>query len=418
MPEGPELHLTMLAINKLCRDVIFSGKVVRNPIHKCGDVAWDEQMYTMRAEARGKELRLRLHQVDHSSQVQADHTSWWVPRSMSIIFRFGMSGKFVFTPAQELLKHSHLSFFTKQSPVMAVSFVDPRRFGRENIVTNLHSAAFKKPICEVMLDQQYFNGIGNYLRAEILYRCQVPPFVAANTVLELQDGTQLSNSKYFKEEKSHKLTFDMLTPKAQELLQLCHTVPLEVVNLGCSKYTLLDLTTGDDDGLFANWLQCYDRAGMTSLTDHKKRTIWFSGPAGPLAPAEQPRKASRNKKTKPLDKVKSEVSEVSQNLKEEQPGEAVKQELLPDITASDKPKRMKPAARRTRHTPNTSPLDSNIESSTQQAASTTRKRLHKKRVQVVRDMKLRVLAQGNPAISTRVTRSSSQRDVISPGDTS
>ena len=42
---------------------------------------------------------------------------------------------------------------------------------RKNILTNLHSKTFKKPICEVLNDQMYFNGIGNYLRAEILYRC-------------------------------------------------------------------------------------------------------------------------------------------------------------------------------------------------------------------------------------------------------
>jgi formamidopyrimidine-DNA glycosylase len=33
--------------------------------------------------------------------------------------------------------------------------------------------AFDSPICEVLLDQQYFNGIGNYLRAEILGRAGI-----------------------------------------------------------------------------------------------------------------------------------------------------------------------------------------------------------------------------------------------------
>ncbi|CAG5121336.1 unnamed protein product, partial [Candidula unifasciata] len=214
MPEGPELHLTMLSINKLCKDVIFSGTVVRNPIHKCAEVTWDQEMYTIRAESRGKELLLHLQEVSGGSNRTSVTDK--VLRSMSILFTFGMSGKFAFTPAQELLKHSHLSFITKEAPQMAVSFVDPRRFGRwveggtwstdrgpcviqdydnfvKNILANLQHPAFKRPVCEVLLDQQFFNGIGNYLRAEILYRCQVPPFVAANTVLQLQDGgTQIS----------------------------------------------------------------------------------------------------------------------------------------------------------------------------------------------------------------------------------
>ena len=86
-------------------------------------------------------------------------------------------------------------------------FVDYRRFGRwevegdwgkdrgpdpifeydefrNYILDNLDKVAFNKPICEVMLNQKYFNGIGNYLRAEILYRCRVKPFDQAKEVLE------------------------------------------------------------------------------------------------------------------------------------------------------------------------------------------------------------------------------------------
>lgn len=41
---------------------------------------------------------------------------------------------------------------------------------RENVMKNLDDKAFDKPICEALLNQKFFNGIGNYLRAEILYR--------------------------------------------------------------------------------------------------------------------------------------------------------------------------------------------------------------------------------------------------------
>ncbi|EOA92697.1 Endonuclease VIII-like 1, partial [Anas platyrhynchos] len=55
---------------------------------------------------------------------------------------------------------------------------------RENVLKNLDDKAFDKPICEALLNQKYFNGIGNYLRAEILYRLKIPPFEKARTVLE------------------------------------------------------------------------------------------------------------------------------------------------------------------------------------------------------------------------------------------
>ena len=36
---------------------------------------------------------------------------------------------------------------------------------RQNVLDNLEDAAFNKAICETLLNQKYFNGIGNYLRS-------------------------------------------------------------------------------------------------------------------------------------------------------------------------------------------------------------------------------------------------------------
>lgn len=47
---------------------------------------------------------------------------------------------------------------------------------RENVLRNLADKAFDRPICEALLDQRFFNGIGNYLRAEILYRSAGKPW--------------------------------------------------------------------------------------------------------------------------------------------------------------------------------------------------------------------------------------------------
>lgn len=153
-----------------------------------------------------------------------------------ILFRFGMSGTFKFAPADEEIKHAHLSFFTQDDkPRMALHFVDVRRFGswelcdtwgsdrgpdpmfdyekfRANILDHLSNKVFNKAICEVMLEQKFFNGIGNYLRSEIMYRAEVPPFTCARTVLEqVKDGS---------------------SQKSPDFLQLCHDVPKEVVDLG------------------------------------------------------------------------------------------------------------------------------------------------------------------------------------------
>ena len=41
---------------------------------------------------------------------------------------------------------------------------------RANVLENLSLSVFNKALCELLHDQKFFNGIGNYLRAEIIYR--------------------------------------------------------------------------------------------------------------------------------------------------------------------------------------------------------------------------------------------------------
>ena len=40
-----------------------------------------------------------------------------------------------------------------------------------------------KPICEILYEQKYFNGIDNFLRSEILGRANIPPFADAYSIL-------------------------------------------------------------------------------------------------------------------------------------------------------------------------------------------------------------------------------------------
>ena len=186
MPEGPELCTNSRFVNHVCRGRLFRGKVIKSAVSKCSDVDFSSEAYSISSEARGKELALTLQcSVDPQNRLR-------------LLFRFGMSGKFRFGPASELPKHAHLQFFSNGSDGKGepnvLSFVDVRRFGtwrvmpagwgedrgpdpileydafRRQVLENVEDPVFKKPICEAMLNQKYFNGIGNYLRAEILFR--------------------------------------------------------------------------------------------------------------------------------------------------------------------------------------------------------------------------------------------------------
>uniref|UniRef100_A0A8C4WIC3 Endonuclease 8-like 1 n=1 Tax=Gopherus evgoodei TaxID=1825980 RepID=A0A8C4WIC3_9SAUR len=295
MPEGPELHLASCYINTVCAGLIFSGKVEKSEVSKNPEVLFESDAYVISATSRGKEIKLTLTPLKEEKNTlpgrgrdREELSQNGLQQPMDLVFRFGMSGSFKFTSAAELPKHAHLRFYTKESPHRALCFVDCRRFGRwevhgtwqpdrgpcvmleyekfrENVLRNLSDKAFNKPICEALLNQKFFNGIGNYLRAEILYRLKIPPFENARTVLEaLQHRKQSPDLTLSKKVK--------LKQENPDLLELCHAVPMEVIHMGGMGY---GPEHSDDAAAFEEWLQCYCVPGMRSLRDGNGRTIWF-----------------------------------------------------------------------------------------------------------------------------------------------
>nr|XP_033776798.1 endonuclease 8-like 1 [Geotrypetes seraphini]XP_033776799.1 endonuclease 8-like 1 [Geotrypetes seraphini]XP_033776800.1 endonuclease 8-like 1 [Geotrypetes seraphini]XP_033776801.1 endonuclease 8-like 1 [Geotrypetes seraphini] len=335
MPEGPELHLASRYINRVCAGLIFSGKVEKSDVSKNPEVPFENAKYLISAVSRGKEVKLNLTPVKEekkSGRLQG------TKEPIDIVFRFGMSGHFMLSPATELPKHAHLRFYTKDSPRQALCFVDMRRFGRweapgtwqpdrgpcvmleyekfrENVLRNLAEKAFDRPICEALLNQKYFNGVGNYLRAEILHRLKIPPFVKARTVLEplLQQDqdAELTLSKKVKIKKEN-----------PDLLELCHSVPMEAIQLGPEGFYPI---RREDFSIYEKWLQCYFVPGMKTLRDSSGRTIWFQGEAGPLAPkAAKSKTKRRGMKAKPETPspkiIKTETEQDSKNAKTQADG--------------------------------------------------------------------------------------------------
>ncbi|XP_064238787.1 endonuclease 8-like 1 isoform X1 [Aotus nancymaae] len=283
MPEGPELHLASQFVNEACRALVFGGCVEKSSVSRNPEVPFESSAYRISASARGKELRLTLSPLPGAQPPQ---------EPLALVFRFGMSGSFQLVPRGELPRHAHLRFYTAPpGPQLALCFVDIRRFGhwdlegkwqpgrgpcvlqeyeqfRENVLRNLSDKAFDRPICEALLDQRFFNGIGNYLRAEILYRLKIPPFEKARSVLEALQQRRPSRELTL----SQKIKAKLQNP---DLLELCHSVPKEVVQLGGKGY---GSESGEEDfATFRSWLRCYGMPGMSSLQDRHGRTIWFQG---------------------------------------------------------------------------------------------------------------------------------------------
>ena len=252
MPELAELKFTADYVNQVSEGQTYVG-VEKNPIHKCDDLNIPFKKFKIKAVSKGKEMVL------YFLDKQSDQ---YIPVRITM----GMSGHFKLTNTGQEPKHAHLKFYRSDGTTM--SFVDVRRFGKwkqgvawsENrgpdptteydmfwtkVMTNL--TKLNKPLYEVLMNQKYFNGIGNYLRAEIIYRAgDVNPFLPA--------GMQFA--------------------RYPKLLDLCRDIPLLAYAKGGGSIKDWDNPFGDDS-IQEKFMLCYGNDKMSKRKDRNGRTFWY-----------------------------------------------------------------------------------------------------------------------------------------------
>lgn len=256
MPELAEIKIMSEYINSVCKghrfvsittsDAVKSRMPMSNPCNMAS--------FVLKAAARGKELLLTIQEGERE------------PHSIRV--SMGMSGYWSFDRSDERPKHAHLHFNTSELDGYSLSLVDARRFAKwkwdswsenrgpcpmtqtiefmHNILNNLDKPCFKNPIHLVLMDQRYFNGIGNYLRAEILFRANQDPFEEARTAIR-------NNPK---------------------IIMLCFQVPLEAYMIGGGQLKDWQNPFNVPAGGFAEWIQCYGKADAR-ITDVNGRTFWY-----------------------------------------------------------------------------------------------------------------------------------------------
>ena len=254
MPELAELKLTADYVNHNSKGMIYVN-VEKNPEHKCEELDIPFKYFRIIAESKGKEIVMYIKDDDSDQRI---------PIRMTM----GMSGHFQVTNTGQEPKHSHLKFYRKDGTTL--SFVDARRFGkwkqgvewnedrgpdpttdpREfflNIMTNLTKAAFNKPLYEVLMNQKYFNGIGNYLRAEIIYRLgEVNPFLPAK----------------------------MQLAKFPKIIQLCTDIPMLAYAKGGGSIKDWDNPFGAN-AIQEKFMLCYGNKEMDTRMDSNGRRFWY-----------------------------------------------------------------------------------------------------------------------------------------------
>lgn len=261
MPELAEIKIMSDHINNKCEGKDFF-LIEKNPVHKSKtDLSKINDLLSIggkiTSESRGKELRMDFENSKGEK--------------LSLFFMMGMSGNFKFGNEYQEPKHTHLKFVTDNNEFLFM--YDLRRFARwkisqewnndrgpcpvnefnnfkKNIQSNLDKRCFVKPIYEVLMNQKYFNGIGNYLRAEILGRINSDPRESAKDFII----------------------------KNPIVLDLCKQIPQEAYILGGGR--LKDWYNNeqiDKSGLdFKSWMRFYyNKNECVSFKDSSDRTFWI-----------------------------------------------------------------------------------------------------------------------------------------------
>ena len=256
MPELAEIKIMSDYINDVCQEKDFTSISFSESAGRRGlgvTQPTDLQIFRISAESRGKELMLSL--------IQGGEVF------MKISFSMGMSGHWLEVPARfEPPKHTHLKF--NAVDLSSLCLIDVRRFARwkvagewspnrgpcpvedftefkHNVLQNLEKREFTKPIHLVLMNQKYFNGIGNYLRAEILFKAGQDPFMEAREALSSNPA----------------------------IIELCGRLPQEAYVLGGGQLKDWENPFEVPVGGFAEWMQCYGRGSC--FVDKSGRRMWY-----------------------------------------------------------------------------------------------------------------------------------------------
>jgi endonuclease VIII-like 1 len=267
MPEISEVRLSSEFVSKIGKNHRFE-RIEKSPVSKMKtDLKVHYKTFTLDSSSRGKEMALHI--------IGKDETVTGLTGCLTMKVTLGMSGAWVFyDPAdpknEKYHKHTHLRFFTTEGKILGLYDVrrfakwtwndfDPRRSPcifketekfRERLVNNwfTHKDFKKNRLCEIMMNQGWFNGVGNYLRAEILYRFDKSPFTIASEI----------------------------SPKELEtLIEITINCVNQSYKLGGGQLKDWKNPDGEDPTSFHEWMKCYGLKTSEKTLDATGRTFWF-----------------------------------------------------------------------------------------------------------------------------------------------
>jgi endonuclease VIII-like 1 len=251
MPELPELRIMQDYINQN-----VEGRKFNKLYHvEKGNNPVDSELienFQIHCESFGKELKLKLFNSEKEltfSVFMGMSGNWkWVKSEDCNSTKF-IRMRIDSTDGYSLLlyglymgpKYKLGGFKTKRGPDPTKDF---EKF-KQNILENINSKVFDKPICEALLDQKYFNGIGNYIRSTIIYYLDINPFLSTRDTIN----------------------------KNPEIIEMCRDIPLKAYSLNGGQLSDWSNPFDTDKEEFTEWV--FYQKGI-SCKDSNNRTFWFN----------------------------------------------------------------------------------------------------------------------------------------------
>lgn len=269
MPEYLENKLYASALNARAKGYVFDS-ITYGP---CKVPANSEPLpqilgqFTLSAKAIGKWLIIKLKQnnkLAHSLYISLSMKGQVVILSQQ---EYDAERKFVavaFHRADGLVvgiyhkPSNHIVVYVDQEPdTLSYDLIlQPSSFKQRlrSLIKSTRKNLQTTSICSLMLDQDFFPGVGNYLRAEALYKANIAPFTPAS---QLKDANFLN--------------------------RLLKAIEDKVEEFVCK----LDNTYNMQDQEMKVWfesdfLKVYGRADSSRAFDSSGKKIWWRGPGGEL----------------------------------------------------------------------------------------------------------------------------------------
>lgn len=257
MPEGPEIRIMSDFINHNTK-----GKKFINAFHVAKgnkpDYFNEKELpldnFEIQSDFSGKKLILNLKNEQ---------------MSIPIYIFMGMSGsvKFIDTIEWSNVKYTRLRFDSEDGKSLLIygGYLGPKYSISKNFTTSkngpdivkefdsfvdnvkssLSKKFFEKPIYEVLLNQEYFAGVGNYLRSTIIYYADVNPFMCARDIIN----------------------------ENVNFLSMCKDILEESYRLNGGQLKDWENPFQKDSTEFDNWV--YYQKG-SKLLDSQDRTFWYN----------------------------------------------------------------------------------------------------------------------------------------------